>query len=100
MNRIAAHFYVSKLMIARLALTYGKINKADYKAIHAEELEAFRSIPKSDGGPNFLALVPNRNSVLITKTVVNQAISGNMLLRDAGNLLHVSPQNIIKMGGM
>lgn len=97
---IANKFHVSSLMVARLALTYNKITKDEYKTIHDAEKEAFDNKPTSDGGPSFLKLVPGRNSPLLTKTVINQAMSGKLLLREAGKLLNASPQNIMKMGGM
>ncbi len=97
---VANALHVSKLMIARLALTYNKITSIEYKTIHESEKEAYNNIPKKDGAPSFLKLVPGRNSRLLTNAVVNQAVSGNMLLRDAGRLLNVSPQNIMKLGGI
>lgn len=96
---IADHFYVSKLMIARLALTYGVISKENYQFIHNCEYEVFKKLPKKDGAPKFINMVPGRNSPKLTRVIVNQALSGNMLLRDAGRLLNVSPQNIMKLGG-
>ncbi|TCB79336.1 ImmA/IrrE family metallo-endopeptidase [Acinetobacter sp. ANC 3781] len=97
---IANIFCVSKLMVARLALTYGFIGTFDYQLIQREEYEAYKNIPKKDGSPNFVNLIPGRNSYLLTKTIVNQALSGKILLRDAGKLLNASPQNIMKIGGV
>lgn len=97
---IAQEFCVSKLMVARLALTHEFLDTFEYKLIQKEEFEAFKNIPKKDGSPSFVNLIPGRNSYLLTKTVVNQALSGKLLLRDAGKLLNASPQNIMKMGGV
>ncbi|HAV5348324.1 TPA: ImmA/IrrE family metallo-endopeptidase [Acinetobacter baumannii] len=97
---IAQEFCVSKLMVARLALTHGFLEAYEYKKIQKEEFEAFKNIPKKDGSPSFVNLLPGRNSYLLTKTVVNQALSGKLLLRDAGKLLNASPQNIMKIGGV
>ncbi|WP_374573666.1 ImmA/IrrE family metallo-endopeptidase [Acinetobacter sp.] len=100
LSEIAQHFYVSKLMIYRVALTHGKISKALYQKLHNFEFEKFKKQKDADtGGGNFINMVPGRNSPLLTKTIVNQALSGNILLRDAGKLLNVSPQNILKLGG-
>lgn len=96
---IADHFHVSKLMIARLALTFEIISKARYQSLHNNEYEAFKKMPKKDGAPKFINMVPGRNSPTLTKVIINQALSGNMLLREAGKLLNVSPQNIMKLGG-
>ncbi len=97
---IANHFYVSKLMVARLALTYGCIDEKDYRVIHTQEIDYYQNQPKKDGNPSFMNLVPGRNSYLLTKTIVNQAISGNVLLRDASRLLNASPHTILKLGGL
>lgn len=101
LSEIAQHFYVSKLMISRVALTHGKISKSLYKELHDFEFEKFKKNRDAEigKGGNFINMVPGRNSPLLTKTVVNQALSGNILLRDAGKLLNVSPQNILKLGG-
>ncbi|MCU4576138.1 ImmA/IrrE family metallo-endopeptidase [Acinetobacter courvalinii] len=97
---IAQEFCVSKLMVARLALTHGLSNINEYQEVQKKEFEAYRSIPKKVGSPSFVNLVPGRNSYLLTNTVVNQALSGKLLLRDAGRLLNASPQNIMKIGGV
>ena len=98
-SKIADCFYVSRLMIARLALTYEIISKEQYQSIHNDEYEAFKKLPKKEGAPKFINMVPGRNSPTLTNVIVNQALSGNMLLREAGKLLNVSPQNIMKLGG-
>lgn len=100
LSEIAQHFFVSKLMIYRVALTHGKISKTLYQELHNFEFEKFKKQKDTDtGGGNFINMVPGRNSPRLTKTIVNQALSGNILLRDAGKLLNVSPQNILKLGG-
>lgn len=101
-SKIADHFFVSKLMISRVALANGKISKQEYQEHYDYEYERFKKVrsDQSGGGGNFINMVPGRNSQLLTKTIVNHALSGNMLLRDAGKLLNVSPQNILKLGGV
>lgn len=94
---IADSFCVSKLMLYRVALTYGKVSSEEYKNFHELELKTFRD--KESTGGNFFNMVPARNSKKLTTLVVNEAMSGNLLLRDAGKLLNVSPQNIMKLGG-
>ncbi|OTG71415.1 hypothetical protein B9T38_09080 [Acinetobacter sp. ANC 4218] len=101
-SKIADHFFVSKLMISRVALANKKISKQEYQEHYDYEYECFKKLrnDQSGGGGNFINMVPGRNSQLLTKTIVNHALSGNMLLRDAGKLLNVSPQNILKLGGV
>lgn len=101
-SKIADHFFVSKLMITRVALANEKISKQEYQEFYDFEYEYFKKLrhENSGGGGNFINMVPGRNSQLLTKTIVNHALSGNILLRDAGKLLNVSPQNILKLGGI
>ena len=89
-------------MISRVALANGKISKQEYQEHYDYEYERFKKVrsDQSGGGGNFINMVPGRNSQLLTKTIVNHALSWNMLLRDAGKLLNVSPQNILKLGGV
>lgn len=100
LSEIADYFYVSKLMIARLALTFNILSKQEYQAIHSDEYEYFKRLPKKVGTPKFINMIPGRNSPKLTKVIVNQALSGGILLRDAGRLLNISPQNVMKLGGV
>ena len=97
-TEIADHFCVSKLMLFRVALTHGKVTHMDYQTYHEAEVRSARE--KAGGGGNFFNMVKPRNSKRLTNLVINQALSGNLLLRDAGKILNVSPQNIMKLGGI
>lgn len=95
---ISSFYHVSELMMARVALNHSKISYSTYKNIESITKERLTwGKAKKDNGGNFLANIPIRNSRKLTKTVVNQAASGEMLLRDAGRLLNVSPQNIMEL---
>lgn len=96
-TRISDHFYVSRLMIFRVALTHGKVSRQDYQNYHNKQILASR---EGGGGGNFFNMVKPRNSRRLTNLVINQALSGNLLLRDAGRILNLSPQNIMKLGGV
>lgn len=102
LSRIADHFFVSLIMIYRVALINKKIDRDTYHDLYNNEFEKYKRSKEnqSGGGGNFYNMVPSRNSPLLTKTIVNQALSGNILLRDAGKLLNVSPQSILKLGGI
>ncbi|WP_353174369.1 ImmA/IrrE family metallo-endopeptidase [Acinetobacter rudis] len=97
-TEMADYFCVSRLMLFRVALTHGKVTNMDYQIFHDAELRASRD--NSGSGGNFFNMVRPRNSKKLTNLVVNEALSGNLLLRDAGRILNVSPQNIMKLGGV
>jgi hypothetical protein len=51
---------------------------------------------KSGGGGNFYAMTTNKNSARFSKAVLNEALSGRVLLRDASKLLGVAPAKLKK----
>lgn len=86
-------FRVSSLVIARRALDLGKISLADYR--QAEEASQKR---KSSDGGNPFNTIPVRNSKRFTRALVTSAMGGHTLLLDAGSLLNVSPDTVMKLG--
>jgi Zn-dependent peptidase ImmA (M78 family) len=86
-------FKVSSLVIARRALDLGKISLADYR--QAEEASQQR---KSSGGGNPFNTIPVRNSKRFTRALVTSAMGGHTLLLEAGSLLNVSPNTVMKLG--
>jgi Zn-dependent peptidase ImmA (M78 family) len=96
--KLAKFFLVSELAIARVALTHKKIELADYIQIYEKMKKDLANKKENEpGGGVFLTNIPIRNSRKFTRAVVNQAIEGKLLLRDAGRLLNVSPQHILDL---
>ncbi len=96
--QLSAYYFVSELTIARVALTHKKISIDTYKNIYDQMQKALAlKKEKERGGGIFLTNIPIRNSRTLTQAVVNQAIEGKILLRDAGRLLNVSPQHIMDL---
>lgn len=89
---LAATFHVSPLVIARRALDLGRIGQEDYQRFYREELEAFRR--KEKGSGSFYRNAGAKNSLRFSRAVLSEALSGRLLLRDAGKLLGVSPSKI------
>lgn len=89
---LTSNYKVSKLVIARRACDLGFISQDDYREYYLAELEAFRSQDKSGG--SFYTNARVKNSAKFSRAVVAEALSGNMLLRDAATLLGVQPSRI------
>jgi Zn-dependent peptidase ImmA (M78 family) len=87
------HFKVSLLVLARRALEFGYVGESIYKAIY---LTSQKSGSKSEeGGGNFYATLAVRNSKKLAKRVASLATSGNISLREAGQLLNTNPNNVV-----
>lgn len=89
---ISSRFHVSKLVVARRALDCGVIDSGAYWAFYQNEMKAFKR--KKSGGGDFNITAGARNSALFSSAVVAEALSGRMLLRDAGSLLGIQPSKI------
>ncbi|MFV0595348.1 helix-turn-helix domain-containing protein [Shewanella sp.] len=89
---ISYRLHVSKLVVARKAYDLGVISKDDYWNFYNNELEAFRE--KDGGSGNFNINAAAKNSRLFSHAVLSEALSGRMLLRDAGSLLGIKPNKL------
>lgn len=90
---LAQRFHVSQLVIARRALDLGLIDRETYNNFYHAELERFRNT-ESKGGGSFYRTAVSKNSERFAKAVTAEALSGRLLLRDAGKLLGVQPAKI------
>ncbi len=89
---IASRFHVSRLVVARRALDIGFISQETYQKFYQGELDAFRN--QTGGGGDFYRTAGAKNSIALSGAIVSEALSGRMLLRDAGRLLGVAPHSI------
>lgn len=96
LTKISSHFHVSKLVIAKRALDCKKINLNMYQNYYQAEVTSFKSKAKKKkaGGPSFYKTAQSKNSKIFSLAVVTEALSGRLLLRDAGHLLGIKPYNI------
>jgi Zn-dependent peptidase ImmA (M78 family) len=92
LERLAKHFRVSKLVIARRALDSKLVDQAFYDQATANTRRV-----KSTGKPTALVTIPIRNSKKFTRTIVASAMSGQTLLRDAASLLNVKPDTVVAL---
>jgi Zn-dependent peptidase ImmA (M78 family) len=83
-NKLARYFKVSPIVIARRALDFGKLSKAEFFQFYNQYMEGVRLKKESQGsGGDFYATARKRISVSFA-AYVNQAVKQNKLLyRDA-----------------
>ncbi|NTV95178.1 MAG: ImmA/IrrE family metallo-endopeptidase [Thiobacillus sp.] len=89
---LAGVFHVSRLVVARRALDLGHIDEPTHRDYYLKELEAWRSARKPGGGG--YRATGAKNGRRFSLAVITEALSGRMLLRDAGRLLGVKPAKI------
>lgn len=89
---LTAYFHVSKLVIARRANDLGLISRKQFDKFYVRQLSAFRQ--KESSGGDYYATAGAKNSKLFSRAVLSEALSGRMLLRDAGQLLGIGPEKI------
>lgn len=85
-------FKVSDIVIARRAFDLGKINREQFNTFYKREQQRWNK--DSSSGGNYYLTVPIKNGRKFTKAVLNSAMSGQLLLRDAGGLLHMKPATV------
>lgn len=88
LSPLELHFRVSRWVLARRALTLGLIQYHDYTGYVAELKAAWMEREKSSkGGPTYYKTKKAQISQPFSRAVVGQALSGQLLLRDASVLL-------------
>lgn len=91
---LEAHFHVSAWVLARRALTLDFISQQDYSAYIAARRTAYKD-KESSTGPSYYQTKKAQISGLFSRAVVSEALSGRLLLREAGQLLGgMKPKNI------
>jgi len=92
---LSTRFHISKLAIGRRALDLGYITASQYSAYYLLVLKAFQN--KQDGAGDYYRNATAKNSARLSRAVLNEALSGRLLLRDAGTLLGVQPAKLRKL---
>jgi len=93
---LEAHFHVSKWVLARRALTCGDITDREYVQFITDEKEAHKNRESSGSGPSYYKTKKAQISQRFSEAVVSQALNGQMMLREAAQLLGMKPANIAK----
>lgn len=93
---LEAHFHVSQWVLARRALTCGYITHREYIQFIADEKEAHKNRKSSASGPSYYKTKKAQISHRFSQAVVSQALNGQLMLREAAQLLGMKPANIAK----
>jgi len=93
---LQAHFHVSQWTLARRALTLGFIHTNQYRNYIAKQKELWDNREKrTDGnGPSFHKTKNAQISKLFSRAVLSQAFNGQIMLREAGQLLGINPAKL------
>lgn len=95
---LAHRFHVSTLVVMRRALDLGFVDQGTYWQHYQAEVAAFKN--KDSGQGNFYRNASAKNSKRFASAVLTEALSGRLLLRDAGHLLGVQPNKLKTLAGV
>lgn len=84
--QLEAHFHVSTWTLARRALTLGFISQDEYGRYISEQKSRYEK-REGRGGPTYYQTKKAQISRPFSQAVVSEALSGQLLLREAGHLL-------------
>ena len=94
-------FKVSELVIARIALTNGKISRDDYSSIQADVIRKWHeykaNLRQSEGGPSFAVTLPIKNSRKVTSTVLSLLKGDQLSPSEASILLNVNAARVMSL---
>lgn len=86
---LARYFHVSRYVAIRRACDLRLVAYKDYQSYYHALLQEFKA--RESGGGKYYAVAQNKNSRRFSKAILDEALSGRVLLRDAGRLLGVAP---------
>jgi Zn-dependent peptidase ImmA (M78 family)/transcriptional regulator with XRE-family HTH domain len=91
---LQSYFHVSDWVLVRRALTLGLIVNHEYNRYVTKLKKDYLNRPKQDGGPSYYSTKKSQLSENFAQAIVSEALSGRVLLRDAGHILGMKPNNI------
>ncbi|MEJ8674364.1 XRE family transcriptional regulator [Chromobacterium amazonense] len=90
---LASHFHVSQWVSARRAMDLGYIDSEEYQAFISQRHADYKAIER-DGAPRYGLLQTLKVSKRLAMAVTSEALSGRILLRDAGQLIGIKPHKL------
>lgn len=94
-NDTSTYFCVSRIVIAIRARDLGIIGQDDFEKLYdAERQEWKKKKENSKSGGNYYMTAKIRNGENFLNAVLSSAMSGNLLLRNAGALLNMAPKSL------
>lgn len=95
-DRLCRYYRVSRIVIVRRAFDLGLITADVYRAFYAQESVRWQTENVDSSGGDFNRTLPTRNGMRFTQSVVQQAMSGRLLLRQAAALLNTQPASLVR----
>lgn len=95
-KEISKNYKVSSYAAAIRLAQLGLINNQVVDEIKEEVQKSYLNRKQGTGG-NFYNSTPYRNSPTVTKAIVASAMSRKILLREAGNLLNIKADSVVKL---
>ncbi|MBF0178672.1 MAG: ImmA/IrrE family metallo-endopeptidase [Magnetococcales bacterium] len=92
-DTLSKTFKVSGIVIARRAMDLGKIGREEFRLFCEQEQRLWQQKEKKGGG-NYYRTIPIKHGRQFTNAVLHSAMSGKLLLREAGALLHMNPAKL------
>ncbi|MCC7110704.1 MAG: ImmA/IrrE family metallo-endopeptidase [Deltaproteobacteria bacterium] len=96
-DELRRRFKVSGMVIARRAFDLGLVKKTEYRAFMAEQMRLARAKARGTGGPEFTTMVRLKNGSVVTDMVTRAVRGGELLWREASQLLGVTPRIVAQL---
>lgn len=94
-SRLSTQFRVSRIVIAIRARVLNFVPQEDFDAFLASERRIWvREREDTSGGGDYYRTVRSRSGASFVQAVLGAAASGELLLRDAGRLLDMTPKSL------
>lgn len=94
---LKSHFHVSEWVLVRRALTLKLIEYTEYiRYTNKLKQDYIHRSKQGSGGPTYYLTKKSQLSERFSRAIVAEALSGRILLRDAGHILKMKPNNIVK----
>lgn len=94
---LASHFKVSSAVIAIRAREQGLAPRSVVDAFLETQRTAWKRARKKKGGGNYYVTLLTRNGKHFTRAVLSAALSQELFVRDAGQLLNVNPAKVFEV---
>lgn len=100
LGKVTKEFHVSKIAAARKALQEKLISEDVYWQVYNTDRRIFLDKNSESDGGNFYNAAIVKNSKPFSKAIVREALRGKLLIRDAGQLLGISPAKLREYASM
>lgn len=94
-DRLSKRYLVSRIVVARRAYDLGLLNEEAFKSFYAMERIRWEELKQDSTGGSFHNTLPIRFGRKFTDAVINQTMSGSLLLKHAGTLLNTRPDALV-----